>query len=63
MLLVNQISVFFSCQYLINGFTSDSDILHVDIHERTQQDLLMAFLKKYLSGQTGHFGPKNGASS
>ena len=33
MLLANQISVFFNCQYLINGLTSDSDFLHVVRHE------------------------------
>ena len=33
MLSVNQISLFFNCQYLINGLTSDSDFLHIDKHE------------------------------
>ena len=33
MLLVNQISVFVNCQYLINELTSGPDFLHVDRHE------------------------------
>ena len=33
MLLVSRISFFFNYQYLINGMTSDSNIMHVDRHE------------------------------
>ena len=43
--------------------TSDSDSLHVDRHEWMWQGLLMGFLKKYILGQTGDFGPKNGVAS
>ena len=46
MLLVNQISVFVNCQYLINELTSDFDLLHLDRHEWTQQGFLIGFLKK-----------------
>ena len=46
MVSTNQIPIFFNCQYLVNGLTSDSDFLHVDRHECMQQGLLMSFLKK-----------------
>ena len=62
MLLTDQISVFFNRQYLANGLTSGSDFLHVEWMNECQ-GLLMGFLKKYLSWQTGHFEPKNDASS
>ena len=63
MLSANQISVFFNRQYLFNGFISHSNFLHKDRHKWAQQALLISFLKNPLLGQTGHFGPKNGASS
>ena len=44
MLLVNQISVFVNCQYLINELTSGPDFLHVDRHEWTQQGPKLARL-------------------
>ena len=46
----NQMSIFFNCQYLVNGLISDADFLLVDRHEWTQQALLMGFLKKNCFG-------------
>ena len=37
MLLANQISVFFNCQYLINGLISDFDFFNVDGHNERKR--------------------------
>ena len=55
LLSANQISVFFNCQYLINGVTSDCDFLDRDRHEWSQQRLLIGFVKLFILGQRGHF--------
>ena len=41
MLLANQITIFFNCQYLITDF----DFLHVDRHEWKKNGILKIFLK------------------
>ena len=55
-----QISVFFNRQYLVNRLTYDSEHV-IDMNERDKV-WEWVFWKKFLSGQMGHFGPKNGAS-
>ena len=46
-LLVNEISVFFNCQYFANRLTSDFDFWHLDRYERKTR-LINRFAEKIL---------------